>query len=465
MINPIREQQLEEYELNQLCMDIFVQSRNELYINMHYLDIALSSLRYAMDKSISKDGNGTGIATDGNIVYFDPMFLYGLYSSSRIEVNRSMLHMLLHCIFLHFILKNGVDKRLYNLACDIAIEHIIDSMKLKALNVNRRLERERIYSAFSAEGIKYWNAESLYSYIRKKYKRTADGGFAKADEFNLQMLEELFVRDNHFLWQSEEDTDRRISIETKKKWKDVREKLETALETGDIDKGTGENELLTELNIENREKCSFKSFLRKFSILREEIRPDEDSFDYNMYCYGLCHYGNMPLIEPQETKESFGIEEFVIVIDTSYSTNGDLVRGFLESCYDVLSEKNSFFKKVNIHIIQADDKIQEDKLITSEEELREYMDKFFLKGNGGTDFRPAFSYVDSLIRQKYFKHLKGLLYFTDGKGIYPARRPVYETAFIFIEDQYDDIDVPPYAMKLLITKDELLKELNEKKDI
>lgn len=464
MINPIREQQLEEYELSQLGMDIFMQSRNELYINMHYLDIALSSLRYAMDESVSCDGNGYGLAADGNIVYFDPVFLYGLYSLSRIEVNRSLLHILLHCIFMHFIFKKDTDKRLYDLACDIAAEHIIDSMKLKALNVSRRAERERIYSAFSADGIKYWNAENLYSYIRKKYKRQGNGAFSKADEFNILMLEKLFARDNHVFWQSEDDTDKRISIETRKKWKDVREKLETALETGDIDKGSGGENLLTELSIENRERCSFKNFLRKFSILREEIRPDEDSFDYNMYCYGLEYYGNMPLIEPQETKESFGVEEFVIVIDTSYSTNGDLVRGFLESCYDVLSEKNSFFKKVNIHIIQADDKVQEDKLITSEEELREYMDKFFLKGNGGTDFRPAFSYVDSLIRQKQFKHLKGLLYFTDGKGVYPARRPVYETAFIFIEDQYDDIDVPPYAMKMVITRDELLKEINDKND-
>ncbi|MDO4438561.1 MAG: VWA-like domain-containing protein [Eubacteriales bacterium] len=463
MINPVREQQLEEYELNQICMDIFMQSRNELYINMHYLDIALSSLRYAMDEAVSSDGNNLGLATDGNVVYFNPMFLYNLYSSSRIEVNRSVLHMLLHCIFLHFTFKNGMDRRLYDLACDIAVEHIIDSMQLRALNIKRRTEREGIYALFSSEGIKYWNAESLYSYIRKKFAKRDDGNFTKSDELNILKLEMLFARDNHLLWQPENENDKRISIETKKKWKGVREKLETALETGDLDKGSGENDLLTELSIENRERCSFKSFLRKFSILREEIRPDEDSFDYNMYCYGLEHYGNMPLIEPQETKESFGVEEFVIVIDTSYSTNGDLVLAFLESCYEVLSEKNSFFKKINIHIIQADDKIQEDKLITSEEELREYMDRFFLKGNGGTDFRPAFSYVDSLIRQKQFKHLKGLMYFTDGKGIYPAKRPVYETAFIFIEDQYDDIDVPPYAMKLVITKDELLKEINDRK--
>lgn len=32
-----------------------------------------------------------------------------------------------------------------------------------------------------------------------------------------------------------------------------------------------------------------------------------------------------------------------------------------------------------------------------------------------------------------FHRLKGLLYFTDGEGIYPVKRPVYDTAFVFVE--------------------------------
>ena len=37
-------------------------------------------------------------------------------------------------------------------------------------------------------------------------------------------------------------------------------------------------------------------------------------------------YGNMPLIEPQEWKEVQKVEEFVIVIDTSMSCSGELVK-------------------------------------------------------------------------------------------------------------------------------------------
>lgn len=45
---------------------------------------------------------------------------------------------------------------------------------------------------------------------------------------------------------------------------------------------------------------------------------DPDEFDYNFYTYGLSHYGNMPLIEPVEQREVRRIQDFVIVIDTSF---------------------------------------------------------------------------------------------------------------------------------------------------
>ena len=67
----------------------------------------------------------------------------------------------------------------------------------------------------------------------------------------------------------------------------------------------------------------------------------------------------MPLIEPLETKELRRVEDFVIVIDTSMSCSGELVRQFLEETYSVLTQSETYFKKVNIHIIQCDDRVLE----------------------------------------------------------------------------------------------------------
>ena len=46
--------------------------------------------------------------------------------------------------------------------------------------------------------------------------------------------------------------------------------------------------------------------------------------------------------------------------------------------------------------------------------------------------------------------LKGLIYFTDGYGIYPNKMPPYRTAFVFLEEDYRDVDVPPWAVRLVI---------------
>ena len=212
------------------------------------------------------------------------------------------------------------------------------------------------------------------------------------------------------------------------------------------------------LRVENREKYDYREFLRKFSVLKEEIKVDLDTFDYIFYNYGMNLYGNMPLIEPLETSEVQKIEDFVIVIDTSMSCKGELVKTFLEQTYQILSQTESFFRRINIRILQCDEKVQDDTKIENGEQLQQYMEQLEIKGQGGTDFRPAFLYVQELMAKKAFHKLKGLLYFTDGYGTFPVRMPPYDVAFVFLEQDYQDVDVPAWAMKLILTEDEIVYE-------
>ena len=172
----------------------------------------------------------------------------------------------------------------------------------------------------------------------------------------------------------------------------------------------------------------------------------------------------MPLIEPLETKEMKKIEDFVIVLDTSMSCNGSLIRRFLEETYSVLSESESFFRKIQVHIIQCDEKIQDDQVIHNEKEMEAYLSDFTIKGGGNTDFRPAFSYVNRLAEEGQFDCLCGLLYFTDGYGTFPAKMPPYDTAFIFMKDDYRDVDVPPWAIKLILDTQALERERTAEHD-
>ena len=127
----------------------------------------------------------------------------------------------------------------------------------------------------------------------------------------------------------------------------------------------------------------------------------------------------------------------------------------------VMTRNWNYLHKVNIRILQCDEKVLSDEKITSQKDLKTYMEHFELKGQGGTDFRPAFDYVADLIRKNEFRNLRGLLYFTDGKGIFPKKKPPYETAFIFCEESADDRQVPPWAMKLILPREDIEQEKND----
>ena len=425
---------IEKDRLENISRKILVMARNELYMKMRFLDVALSSLPFVLDTVAE------GMGTDGLYLYYDPQYLGGLFREDRVMVNRIYLHLVLHGIFRHMIRRKGREERLYHLSCDIAVESIIDELQYRCVMKARSFPRREMYRELKKE-MKTLTAERIYEVLRKK----------ALTQKQLEQLEVDFRVDDHSYWPKAEEKKRQNQIENR--WQDISERMETEMETFSKEASQTSGNLIDQVKVENRERMDYREFLRKFSVLKEEMTVDPDSFDYTFYSYGLTMYGNMPLIEPQEWKEVQKVEEFVIVIDTSMSCSGELVKKFLEETYGVLSENDSFFRKVNIHIIQCDDQVQTDQKITCEEELKEYMDKLELKGEGGTDFRPAFSYVDELVRQHTFEYLRGMIYFTDGRGIYPAKRPVYETAFVFMEEDYEDVDVPPWAIKIILEED------------
>ena len=128
---------------------------------------------------------------------------------------------------------------------------------------------------------------------------------------------------------------------------------------------------------------------------------------------------------------------------------------FMHKTYNILKSTESFFSKINLHIIQCDAQIQEDAKITSQEEFDRYLENMKIRGLGGTDFRPVFQYVEQLRREKEFQNLRGLIYFTDGYGTFPERKPDYETAFVFIREEYELPEVPAWAIKLVLEQEEI----------
>ena len=240
------------------------------------------------------------------------------------------------------------------------------------------------------------------------------------------------------------------------RWRLLGQRMQVELETISPRWGSSSASLVQSLGQLNRRRYDYAAFLKKFAVSGEVLKVSDDGFDPIFYTYGLALYGNLPLVEPLEYRELRLIREFVVAVDTSASVEGTLVQKFIQRTYEILQSTESFFSRVNLHLLLCDAEIQEDIKITCQQDLERCMAGLSLRGFGGTDFRPVFAYVDNLIRQGEFANLKGLLYFTDGYGTFPSQKPAYDAAFVFLGQGHPQL--PPWAIQLVLEEEELAAE-------
>ena len=553
--------QTSETQMESIAQEILAQIRTNIIMNMRFLDMAVFRLR--------PTPGGTSLATDGDMLYYHPVWLLKRYRADGSALAHDYMHVLLHCIFRHPFVHTLIDQELWNLACDIAAEGLICDLKQPHLAARDDGRRQQVLDELRTH-VKPLTAEKLYHYFQ--------------DHPPKHDWVRLFHADDHAVWyqppqmrnagspsgqgksknnQNKKESQTGLKKETKRdptngqhpgsdqapqpdpsndpqqgpentpqsdasnesqpgsgngpasdpsndaqqgsenasqpnssngsqpgsanvpqsgspkesssesgsadsdasapsaqstledEWRDISEHVQMDLETFSMQQGISAGDMQQMLAELNREKYDYEAFLKKFAVMGEVMKINDDEFDYIFYTYGLKRYRNMPLIDPLEYKEVKRIREFVIAIDTSGSTSGELVNRFLTKTYNILMSTESFFSKVNLHIVQCDAQLQEAVKITKREEFEDYLRRMTIHGLGGTDFRPVFSYVDQLIRQHEFNHLKGMIYFTDGRGTFPERKPDYTTAFVFIQDEFNNLAVPPWAIKLILEKDEL----------
>ena len=572
--------------LNDLGSRILNQSRYELSLSMRHLARALARLPYEMDFNTQRMG------TEGERIHFHPEFIFQLFMESPQKLNRLYMHSLLHCLFRHMFKNEDKKEELWNMACDIHVEYVLDSLDVDLLKRPAGEYRENTFQSLE-EKIKTLSAERIYQYLEE----------ADLDYDAWERLEREFYKDDHVFWkvidredapgqegegdgdgaplpmpedfspndipsqdsnpsedtsaqngassdgeskeeknqeagnqeagnqepenrgsknqgaenqesenqgaenqesknqeskssdegegkgnsgedshgegtqedsqsgnssgkkqeerkkaenrkpleqkQREEREAKQKRDELSKEWEDISKRTEQEIEHSSKEKQEEQGSLAWFLRLEQKKYTDFRDFLRRLSVDREEMEVDLDSFDYGYYYYGLEQYGNMPLIEENEYREGRKLQELVIAIDTSHSTKGEMVKGFLEETAGILKQKDAFFQKVKVHILECDDELRKDICLENVEDLEQYSKNFAVKGGYGTDFRPVFRYVSDLQKRGELKNLKGLMYFTDGKGRYPKEAPPYVTAFVFPKgEDIDDDNVPFWAMKL-----------------
>ncbi len=240
--------------------------------------------------------------------------------------------------------------------------------------------------------------------------------------------------------------------ELQRQWEQISRQFQTDLQAFSSSPSGGMGTMSANLQLANRKPIDYGDFLRTFATEGEDLRINDDEFDYVFYTYGLSRYGNMPLIEPLEYKEQRRLRDFAIALDTSGSCSGEVVRTFVARTFEILKETQEYGDEVNIHLIQCDARVQSDTVITSIRQFEEEQGELELHGFGNTDFRPVFDYVDDLLDKGAFTDLRGLVYFTDGYGIFPDDPPQYDVAFVFVEDEGRPRRVPPWATKAVLSQ-------------
>ena len=430
-------QQREEMA-KELAENIMTLARNTLMVHLRFMDRAISHLTLTCDGEIP-------FATDGHALYYEPWTVLQRYQAEPNAVNRDMMHALLHCVFRHWFVGQDIDRARWDAACDAAVECAISDLHSPVLQSQREVNQLMTLEMLRRE-VGTMTAERIYRWLDEQ----------DYDEDDLYRLRRELKADEHGLWYGgpEPEAERQQDVDDlEQMWQDVSRRMQTELETM---RQEAAGVLVQNLRSLNRAKHDYTAFLRRFGVRGEVVRLSDEEFDNNYYTYGLALYGNVPLIEPLEYREQKRIRDFVIAIDTSGSVKGDVVQSFIQHTHDILSKQENFFTKVNMHIIQCDDQIREDVHITGREEFQAYIKTMQIKGLGQTDFRPVFARVEELIRRRELTDLRGLLYFTDGLGTFPEKKPPYDTAFIIHTDDYHEVQVPPWAMHMVLTEDEIL---------
>ena len=409
---------------------VFSVVRGRLYERLPALALPLGRLP-------CREADVTPAGTDGCAALFAPGFLEREFLTGSELPERLTLHLLLHLMLGHPQARRGREKALWDTACDLAVLLVRHAL----------LPQEReAPAAFSArcklQAKKTGRAEDIYALLQ------AEPELLTPDEQQSAAL------DDHSQWETMRAAER-LPVTGEGDgtgFQALGRLLPQPLPEKPVI-GTGTGGAAFSIKPDLRESAPFAAVLRELSETRENRHVSGEEFQYAWYLYGLEHCGGMPLIEPLEYSEERRLRELAVVIDTSASCSRSLCAGFLGELAGLLDRENLFFERFNLHVIECDCEVQQDTRLTTLDELSGWLQSMTLHGGGGTDFRPAFRHIDGLIEAGEFAHLQGILYFTDGYGVFPDAPPAYRAIFVMLQYRYDDIDLPPWAEKLVLEAD------------
>ena len=353
------------------------QVKARLLVNYPYFGTIASKLELVLNDDI-QSSKSDGIKLEYNSDFFDELTLNEM---EFVFANGAM-----HASLAHDSRKSNRSGWLWQLATDYAINDML---------VENGMDRP--WQAHYSERFSGLYAEEIYAELKDDILR---------DELEYDSDEVDDIKESKDENQEEESTQ---STEQITKDEFLKEQLFEEFTKATLESESKKGELPLEL-----ERFFELDFVGKIDW-REELRDAIDIF----------HKDDYTLIPPNKKFLHLGIYlpstisnrfTLVIAIDSSGSIDDTLLNEFLSEINFLMQTIQNY----QIELLVCDDKIQSHQSFYSGDIL-----ECDVIGQGGTDFRPVFEFIES-----EFSDTQLLLYFTDLDGVFPSILPSYNVKWI-----------------------------------
>lgn len=321
-------------------------------------------------------------ATDGKRIMYNRKYAESLDRNDTIFV---LLHEVLHIMFLHHTRRHARKPKLWNIACDYAINRVLYDMDFK---IRQNILLDNKYKDMSAE--------QIYEQLKKEGK------------------EDMEMPQGYDIGSFEEPKNEQERLEAESKSK----------------------ENLAEATVFAKNTSSMPSGLERYvkDLLKPKVNWRDHIVrfvsDYSKYDY-TWKMPNPRYLSSGLYLPSFDQDKTLVVavaIDTSGSVNEGEIRLYLSEIAGLFMT----FSSIECHVIACDSRV------AYTAELDEFdIKQIKFKGGGGTSFIPPFEWLEEKDIQP-----NCLIYFTDGWCSSFADRPEYPVLWL-ISSEYNF--QPPYG--------------------
>lgn len=323
------------------------------------------------------------VGTNGIHLYFNSTMIEPRKWTEK-EMEGVLCHEVLHCAYQHMLRRRGRHPELFNIACDLAINPPI-------------LASGHTLPSGVLNDPKYtgWSAERIYDDLLQSATFASgavcnfDGKGGKGQDWGQVMdaPQSGYGSPNDQLEQEWQQA--------------VKQAAEVAKQRG---KFPGALTSLVEDLIDPT--VDWRSIIRAFV----QTVTDRTDYTWAKPNQKYVQYGTyLPSLHGERTPP------FALVFDTSGSTGSKPARLAFKSEAKALMEE---LKPERLYVIHSDAKVHKVEEFTpgDEVDIREF------HGNGGTDFRPAFQWIE---KQGLDHEIAGMVYLTDLEGPAPEAPPPY----------------------------------------